>query len=218
MAETTADVRRDIELTRERMSDTIAQLEHKLNVMEMVREHPWPAVALAAGLGMLLAGSKADVKAAAATVKATGGASDKMGGLLDDAASRLITGVSAALSTRVDEWVDELKDAIVRLRPEASPASAVSRRVPRSHPLARASAGTAPPPMGPMARRGEEAIPTSPLPEGASRTRKNPQRIGSGSGGRALASARPPLPSSSWSSGRASSNAPLLATPVACRT
>jgi hypothetical protein len=112
MAETTADVRRDIELTRERMSDTIAQLEQKLNVMQIVREHPWPAIAVAAGLGVLLAGSKADVKAAAATVKATGGASDKVGGLLDDAASRLITGVSAALSTRVDEWVDELKDAI----------------------------------------------------------------------------------------------------------
>ncbi len=112
MAETTADVRRDIELTRERMSDTIAQLEQKLNVMQMVREHPWPAVAVAAGLGVLLAGSRADVKAAAATVKATGGASDKLGGLLDDAASRLITGVSAALSTRVDDWVDDIKEAI----------------------------------------------------------------------------------------------------------
>jgi hypothetical protein len=94
------------------MSDTIAQLEQKLNVMEMVREHPWPAIAVAAGLGVLLAGSKADVKAAAATVKATGGASDKLGVVLDDAASRLITGVSAALSTRIDDWVEELKDAI----------------------------------------------------------------------------------------------------------
>lgn len=122
MAETTADVRRDIELTRERMSDTIAQLEQKLNVMQMVREHPWPAVAVAAGLGVLLAGSRADVKAAAATVKATGGASDKVGGLLDDAASKLITGVSAALSTRVDEWVDEIKEAI------GSPGSVGSER------------------------------------------------------------------------------------------
>lgn len=112
MAETTADVRRDIELTRERMSDTIAQLEQKLNVMQMVREHPWSAVAVAAGVGVLLAGSKADVKAAAATVKATGGASDKLGGVLDDIASRFITGVSAALSARVDDWVDEIKDAI----------------------------------------------------------------------------------------------------------
>jgi hypothetical protein len=112
MAETTADVRRDIELTRERMSDTIAQLEQKLNVMQMVREHPWSFLALAAGLGALLAGSKADVKAAAATVKATGGASGRLGGLIDDAAARLITGVSVALSAQVDEWVDDLKGAI----------------------------------------------------------------------------------------------------------
>ena len=43
MVETTADVRRDIELTRERMSSTLAELERKLNVTEVVRDHPWPA-------------------------------------------------------------------------------------------------------------------------------------------------------------------------------
>ena len=57
MAETTADVRRDIEMTRERMSDTIAQLERKLNLLEVVREHPWPSVALAASAITLLAGA-----------------------------------------------------------------------------------------------------------------------------------------------------------------
>ncbi|HEX6536143.1 MAG TPA: DUF3618 domain-containing protein [Gemmatimonadaceae bacterium] len=112
MAETTADVRRDIELTRERMSDTLAQLEEKLNVVQVVRENPWPALALAVGAGVLLARSRADVKTAAAAVKATEGASSKVGALLDDAASRLITGVSAALSERVDGWVSELKTAI----------------------------------------------------------------------------------------------------------
>jgi Protein of unknown function (DUF3618) len=112
MAETTADVRRDIELTRERMSDTLAQLEHKLNVVQVVRENPWPALALAVGAGVLLASSRTDVKTAAAAVKATGGASSKLGSLLDEAASRLITGVSAALAERVDGWVDELKSAI----------------------------------------------------------------------------------------------------------
>jgi hypothetical protein len=98
MAETTADVRRDIELTRERMSDTIAQLEQKLNVMQVVRDNPWPAIALAVGAGVLLAGSKADVKAAVATARATGGASSKVGNLLDDVVARLIGGVSAALN------------------------------------------------------------------------------------------------------------------------
>ena len=112
MAETTAEVRRDIEVTRERMSDTLAQLEHKLNVMQIVRDHPWPALAVAAGAGFALANSRADVKAAAAAVKATDGASGKVGALLDDLAASLIGGVSAALSQRVDGLVGELKNAI----------------------------------------------------------------------------------------------------------
>src|SRR6185436_15689977 len=78
MAETTDDVRRDIELTRERMSSTFAELEQKLNVVEMVKEHPWPALALAVGAGVLLSGSGSDVKAAAATATATKGASSKI--------------------------------------------------------------------------------------------------------------------------------------------
>ncbi len=112
MAETTAEVRRDIEVTRERMSDTIAQLEHKLNVMQVVRDHPWPSLAVAAGAGFALANSRADVKAAAATVKATDGASSKVGALLDDLAASLISGVSAALTQRVDGLVGELKTAL----------------------------------------------------------------------------------------------------------
>ena len=39
MAETTADVRRDIEQTRERMSTTLTELEQRLNVMQVVRDH-----------------------------------------------------------------------------------------------------------------------------------------------------------------------------------
>jgi hypothetical protein len=112
MAETTADVRRDIELTRERMSDTITQLERKINVMQVVRDHPWPAVALAFGAGVALAGSRADVKAAAATVRATGGASSKLGSVLDEVAASVITGVSGAFQERIDGWVNELKEAI----------------------------------------------------------------------------------------------------------
>src|SRR3954468_17476894 len=67
MVETTADVRRDIELTRERMSSTLAELEQKLNLTQVVKDHPWPAVALAVGAGILLSRSGADLKAAAAT-------------------------------------------------------------------------------------------------------------------------------------------------------
>ena len=112
MAETTADVRRDIEVTRERMSDTLAQLEHKLNVMQIVRDHPWPALALAVGAGIALSGSNVDVKAAAATVAATKGTSSRVGTLLDDVVANLVTGVNQAFQSRLEGWVDELKGAI----------------------------------------------------------------------------------------------------------
>ncbi|GAC1653255.1 MAG: hypothetical protein NVS4B3_16190 [Gemmatimonadaceae bacterium] len=112
MAETTADVRRDIELTRERMSTTLAQLEQKLNVMQVVKDNPWPALALAVGAGVLLSGSRADVKAAAATVSATRGASSRIGVVLDDLVANLMHGVHGAVTDRVDGWVAELKQAI----------------------------------------------------------------------------------------------------------
>jgi hypothetical protein len=157
MAETTADVRRDIELTRERMSDTLAQLERKLNVLEVVREHPWLSLALATGAGILLAGSKADVKAAAAAAAATGGAGSKVGALVDDVASRLIGGVSSALGERVDRWVDDLKAAITtpaasRERPGAR--SALADRSTSELGSPRADTGSPGPADRPPARAG----------------------------------------------------------------
>jgi hypothetical protein len=123
MAETTDDVRRDIELTRERMSSTFAELEQKLNVVEMVKANPWPAIALAVGAGVLLSGSGSDVKAAAATVAATKGASNKLSEALDDVVSQLMTGVHSAVDSRVDGWVGELKTMI-----GAAAASAAGQR------------------------------------------------------------------------------------------
>jgi hypothetical protein len=112
MAEATGDVRRDIELTRQRMSDTLAELERKLDVAQIVRDHPWPMLALAVGAGVLLSGSSSDVKAAAATAAATKGASNKLAGALDDMVANLVGGVHHALDDRVTGWVDELKGAI----------------------------------------------------------------------------------------------------------
>jgi|SRR5690348_1387133 len=112
MAETTADVRRDIEQTRERMSTTLAELEQRLNIMQVVRDHPWPALAVAVGAGVALSASGADAKAAAATVVATKGSRTKISAALDDIVANLMTGVHAALQDRIDGWVDELKSAI----------------------------------------------------------------------------------------------------------
>lgn len=112
MVETTADVRRDIELTRERMSSTLAELEQKLNVAQVVREHPWPSLALAFGAGVLLSGSGADIKTAAVTATATKGASSKVATVLDDIVASLMRGVHQALDDRINGWVDEIKGAI----------------------------------------------------------------------------------------------------------
>jgi hypothetical protein len=112
MAESTADVRRDIELTRERMTSTLAELERKLHLTQIVRDNPWPAVGLAFGAGLLLSGSRADVKAAAATATATRGATSRLGPALDDIVSHLMAGVGAALQGHVDTLLNEVKTAI----------------------------------------------------------------------------------------------------------
>ena len=135
MAETTADVRRDIELTRERMSTTLQQLEQKLNVMQVVRDNPWPALALAVGAGVLLSGSRTDVKAAAATVAATRGASSRVGSVLDDVVANLMSGLHDAFDTRVTSLVEDLKSAIgapIGQRNERSPSDAAPRTPERS--------------------------------------------------------------------------------------
>jgi hypothetical protein len=112
MAETTADVRRDIELTRNRISDTLEQLEHKLNITQLVRDNPWPALALAVGAGVLLSGSRADVKAAAATVTATKGASGRLGTVLDDLVSHVVETFHGAVEQRIEGLATQVKQAI----------------------------------------------------------------------------------------------------------
>jgi hypothetical protein len=67
---------------------------------------------VAFGAGVLLSGSSADVKAAAATATATKGASSKLGTVLDEVVANLMGGVSQAFQGRVDSLVNELKQAL----------------------------------------------------------------------------------------------------------
>jgi hypothetical protein len=112
MAETPADVRRDIELTRNRISDTLQELEQKMNVAQIVKENPWPALALAVGAGVLLSGTKADVKAAAATVVATKGASSRLGGVLDTLVAQVVEGFHGAIEAKIEGLANDVKKAI----------------------------------------------------------------------------------------------------------
>jgi hypothetical protein len=162
MSERTADVQRDIALTRDRMSETIAQLDarisgrvavvkERLDLKQLVEDHPWPALAVALGLGVLLAGTGADAKAARATVQAAQGAP----GATADLARRGWGAVASAVRrdgdgdgdveaepgladrvrstiTRaigVDELMGQMRDAAAEL---SRPASYVGQNVPRN--------------------------------------------------------------------------------------
>ena len=111
MAETPAEVRRDIELTRNRISDTLQELEQKMNVSRIVKDNPWPALALAVGAGVLLSGSSVDVKSAAATVVATRGASSRLGGVLDDIVSQVVSGFHGAIEQKIEGLANDVKKA-----------------------------------------------------------------------------------------------------------
>ena len=118
MTETSTDVRRDIEVTRERMADTITKLERRFDVKEMVRNNPLPALAIAAGAGFLLSRSArgsngGSTRATAHT--ATNGlvARASMGAVVNQVADRLFGGVADVLGQRVDGWVDDLRGVVV---------------------------------------------------------------------------------------------------------
>jgi hypothetical protein len=165
MSERTVDVQHDIALTRERMSETIAELDarissrvavvkERLDLKQLVEDHPWPALAVALGLGVLLAGTGADAKAARATVRAAKGAPGATADLArrgfeaakgvvnrDENGRREVEAEPerTALADRVrstitraigvDELVAQMRDAAAEL---VRPASYVGQNVPRN--------------------------------------------------------------------------------------
>ena len=68
MAETRAEMSLTTAELRARASESVQAAKQKLNVAQLIREHPWPALGVAVALGAAIGGSRADEKAAAATV------------------------------------------------------------------------------------------------------------------------------------------------------
>ncbi|HEY8166546.1 MAG TPA: DUF3618 domain-containing protein [Gemmatimonadaceae bacterium] len=130
MAETTTEVRADIEQTRARMSGAIAELEQKVDVAQRVREHPWAAVGIAFGAGVALSASRTDVRAAKVTADATKDTGTKLGTALDGVVAALIAGVTEAFHTRIDGMVDEVVMSIRGKTP--SKATGTSARSPET--------------------------------------------------------------------------------------
>lgn len=112
MAETTTEVRADIEQTKTRMSGAIAALEQKVDVAQKVRDHPWAAVGVAFGAGIALSASRADVRAAKVTADATKGTGSKLGLALDGVVAALVAGVAQAFHSRIDGMVSDVVSSV----------------------------------------------------------------------------------------------------------
>jgi hypothetical protein len=94
------------------MSTTLQQLEQKLNVKQIVRDNPWPALALAVGAGVLLSGSRAGPRTAEATVAVSRGATHKVGSVLDDVIAGVVGGLHAAFESRVASLVSDIRSSL----------------------------------------------------------------------------------------------------------
>jgi hypothetical protein len=67
MAATRERMARDVEAIKDRVTSPIRATKQRLDVAQLVREHPWPALGAAVVLGAVVAASGADAKAARAT-------------------------------------------------------------------------------------------------------------------------------------------------------
>jgi len=105
MADSITEVRADIEQTRARMANAIAELERKADVAAKVREHPWAALGIAFAAGVVLSRSPGEVKAPRAAVDATRQTGSKLGSAFDQILTAAIGGVVGALHSRVDDVV-----------------------------------------------------------------------------------------------------------------
>ena len=111
--ESTAAARQEIAGTRERISDTIADIEQrmsdtvasakeKIDVVGLIRQHPWPSLAVAFAAGVALSASGADRRAARATKEAAKRAPDAAKSGVTGAARATAAGVSQLASAAVD--------------------------------------------------------------------------------------------------------------------
>ena len=112
MPETTTEVRADIEQTKARMSNAIAELERKVDLTQKIRDHPWASIGVAFGAGVALSASSADVKAARVTSDATRQTGSKLGTALDGIVASLVAAVTTAVHERIDGAVNEVVTSI----------------------------------------------------------------------------------------------------------
>ena len=104
--------KRDFGPAAERVSSAIADLDRRYGWSQTVKDNPWPAIAVAAGVGFALAESGLDRGAGAATAEATTGVRSSASGLLETLAAAATATVSQVINGQLESLVNELKEAI----------------------------------------------------------------------------------------------------------
>ena len=109
MAETSHEIRRQIEATRARIGSTIAALEHKVDPHRIVDEHPLTVVGVAFGTGLLLSttgttgravrGVREQVREGAGRINSSAGSA------LDGIVDAMIGAATAAITTKINGLV-----------------------------------------------------------------------------------------------------------------
>ncbi|MEO8945991.1 MAG: DUF3618 domain-containing protein [Gemmatimonadaceae bacterium] len=120
MAETSDEIRRQIEDTRARIGGTIAALEHKIDPKRIVDEHPLTIVGVAFGAGLLLSTTGATGRAArevttqvrAGAHKINSGAGTALDGIVD----AIVGAATATITTKMNELLQVMFDSAVKPR------------------------------------------------------------------------------------------------------
>lgn len=134
MAETSEQIRRDLERTRARVGGTIAALERKVNPRHVLDDHPIAAVGAAFGVGVLLGATGAPQKAVAGAAhevreqlrSGAEHASHTTGNIVDSLVQTVLDTASAAITAK-------LSQALGNILPSSNGSHAPSRPAPRRY-------------------------------------------------------------------------------------
>jgi len=96
----------------ERLTEALGDLDRRYQVTQRIKDHPWPAIAVAAGVGFALAESSLDRGASTATAEATSGIRSSASTLVDELAGAATGALSQMVHSQLQNLVDELKKAI----------------------------------------------------------------------------------------------------------
>lgn len=127
MAETSDEIRRELEETRSRVGRTIAALERKVNPRHVIDDHPLIIVGVAFGTGILLSTTGAAKRAALDVRERIQHQATHVNANASGTLDRLLSAITATATTAMTAKVTEFIDSSMRGNPPRKPSNTKSR-------------------------------------------------------------------------------------------